>query len=227
MRTGTILPLTAVALGMLVSAAPASAAIVVMDFGVEFSGASPPAGPAPWLRATFDDGGTPGSVTLTLDNLLTGSEFIGAQGVYFNLDPAKDATGLLFTHSLGQAAQLIDRGTDAYKADGDGFFDIKLTYSASGADRFTAGEQSVYQITGAGLTALDFIYTSVNSPVDKGPLYAAAHVQGIGPFGEDSGWITLDPSRPPSIVPLPAAVWLLGAGFLGYLGVGYSRRQTA
>lgn len=225
MRTGTILPLTAAALGMLVSAAPASAAIVVMDFGVEFSGASPPAGSPPWLRATFDDGGTPGSVTLTLDNLLTGSEFIGAQGVYFNLDPAMSAAGLVFAYSSGQAAQSVQLGTDAYKADGDGYFDIKLTYGASGADRFTAGEQSVYQITGAGLTALDFIYTSANSPKD--PLYAAAHVQGIGPFGEDSGWITLDPSRPPSIIPLPAAVWLLGAGFLGYLGVGYSRRQTA
>lgn len=29
----------------------------------------------------------------------------------------------------------------------------------------------------------------------------------------------------PSVVPLPAAVWLLGAGFLGYLGIGYSRRN--
>ena len=27
------------------------------------------------------------------------------------------------------------------------------------------------------------------------------------------------------VVPLPAAVWLLGAGFLGYLGIGYSRRK--
>lgn len=25
--------------------------------------------------------------------------------------------------------------------------------------------------------------------------------------------------------PLPAVVWLLGAGFLGYLGLGYSRRN--
>ena len=33
------------------------------------------------------------------------------------------------------------------------------------------------------------------------------------------------PGRPPAIVPLPAAVWLLGAGLLGYLGVGYGRRN--
>lgn len=30
-----------------------------------------------------------------------------------------------------------------------------------------------------------------------------------------------------AVVPLPAAVWLLGAGFLGYLGIGYGRRMPA
>jgi len=74
---------------VLVAAAPSSqarGAIVTYDLGFEYSGATPPAGAGPWLRATFDDGGSPGAVTLTLTALnLTGGEFVNDW--MFNLDP--------------------------------------------------------------------------------------------------------------------------------------------
>ena len=46
----------------------ANASVLTYDLSVEFSGATPPAGAAPWLRAVIDDGGSPGSVTMTLSD---------------------------------------------------------------------------------------------------------------------------------------------------------------
>ncbi|GAH74224.1 unnamed protein product, partial [marine sediment metagenome] len=67
------------------------ASVVSYDLSIEFSGATPPAGAAPWLNATFDDGGSAGSVDLTLTAVnLVGSEFVNVW--LFNLDPALNPT---------------------------------------------------------------------------------------------------------------------------------------
>ena len=104
--------------------ASANATILTYDLSVEFSGATPPAGAAPWLRATFDDGNTPGSVLMTLSTPnLTAVEFVS--GWYFNLDPALDPTSLSFSGpaKVGSFTDpVINLSTDAYKADGDGKF---------------------------------------------------------------------------------------------------------
>ena len=205
----------------------ASAAVVSFDLNHEFSGATPPAGTAPWMTITLDDGDVAGSVDLTISNAgLILDEFVS--GVYLNYDGVSAPT---FTYSSGDMAQSTDFSIDTYKADGDGYFDILFSYdvSASG-DRFGAGESSSYTITGAGITAADFNVFSSPTGADqgqsggKGPFQAAAHVQGIGGLSDQcgidepgcSGWI--------APIPVPAAVWLFASGLLGLVGVARRKR---
>jgi hypothetical protein len=193
------------------------AASVTYDFNVEFSGGQAPAGPAPWIVATFTDTATPGQVQLTITTSgLTGNESIS--GLYFNINPALNPSQLVFTSLNGGsctiAASSIQLGEDAFKADGDGKYDILLNYpTGSGVSTFNRTVSSSYDITysGAGaLSAAAFYFLS--TPMGgHGPFYAAAHVQnttGAGSGG--SGWVAPVPS-----VPLPAAVWLLLSGLTG------------
>jgi len=187
------------------------AATLTFDLSYEFSGATPPAGAAPWLRAHFDDGGTPGSVMMTLSTPnLTGVEFVSKW--CFNLDPVMDPTALLFlgpakTGSFTNPA--ITTGVDFYKADGDGKYDILFSFDVSDGSptRFGVGDSAKYLVLGAGLTASSFDYLSAPAG-GHGPFEVAAHVQGIGPTGANSGWIT---------VPEPTTMGLLGLGGLGLL----------
>ncbi|MCD4699915.1 MAG: PEP-CTERM sorting domain-containing protein [Phycisphaerae bacterium] len=193
----------------------AQGALVSFDLSVEFSGATPPAGAAPWLNATFDDGGLAGAVTLTLTTTptpttgLTGAEFVS--NWMFNLDPGLDPTELIFsspTKTGGFDDPVISTGVDAFKADGTGYFDIWIAFEAGGGvdKRFGAGEAVEYTITGIdSLTAesFDFLCTLA----DHGPFPTAAHVQSIGDE-EDSGWTT---------VPEPATLSLLILGGLTLL----------
>ena len=188
-----------------VLAAGAEGAIVTFQLGKEFSGATPPAGSAPWLTATFDDGGSAGSVTL----MLTATNLTGDEDVeewYLNLDPALDSTELSF--SLASKTGVFDDptvslGADQFKADGDGNYDILFAF-ASGppSKRFTAGDSIQYTVTDiAGLTAGSFDFLSAPNG-GHGPFLVAAHVRSIGP-DEDSGWVT---------APEPASVGLLALG---------------
>lgn len=199
------------------------AASLVLNFDFEFSGGSDPAGAAPWVVATFDDGGTPGSVSLTIDaSGLSASEFIGS--TYFNLDPVLDPTSLSFNRTDGtgptQAQTNISTGVNEFKADGDGLYDILFDFPpppGGGGAKFEAGETVTYNITGiTTLTAASFDFLSAPDG-GHGPFTAAAHVQGIN-ADPDSGWIAPNP------VPVPAAVWLFGSGLLGLIGV--ARRKA-
>jgi MYXO-CTERM domain-containing protein len=197
-------------------AVPVRATTVTYDLSVEFSGATPPAGAAPWLRATFDDGGGAGSVTLTLAAVnLVGGEFVSDWD--FNLDPALNPASLSFsaptkTGTFGDP--VITFGVDAFQADGDGRYDIEVEFdTAPPGDRFGAGESVQYTITGiATLTASSFDFLSAPAG-GSGPFPTAAHVQGIGPEGANSGWVT---------VPEPAAAWLALLG----VGAAVARRAT-
>ena len=207
MRLGT-LPIVVACLAFATSA---PAAVMTYDFNVEYSGATPPAGAGPWLRATFDDGGLPGSVTLTLTALnLTGGEFVNDW--LFNLDPALSAKSLNFVvHSTTGtfATPIVSTGTDEFSAAGSTMFDIAVDFdNAPPANRFGAGESITYTITGIPtLTAHSFDFLS--SSGGQGPFVSAAHVQGIGPSGNDSGWVTGVP-EPASLGLLALAATMLG-----------------
>lgn len=207
MRLGMLSAVVAFCVAL--AAAAARGALVTYDLDVEYSGATPPAGAGPWLRATFDDGGAPGSVSLTLTALnLTGGEFVNDW--LFNLDPGFSAKSLNFAvqSTTGTfATPVVVTGDNDHSAAGSTMFDILIDFdNAPPASRFGAGESITYTITGiATLTANAFNFLSVGG--GQGPFFTAAHVQGIGASGNDSGWV----------VPEPASLGLLALGVTALL----------
>ncbi len=186
----------------------------------EFSNGTAPTGPAPWLEARFSD--VAGGVQLTLmAQNLSSTEFVS--GWYFNLNPLLVPTQLSFAYYSGGTATIlpVQTGLDAFKADGDGKYDILITFPTSGtaAQRFSAGDSITFTVTGiTGLTASDFEFQSAPSG-GHGPFFSAAHVQGIS--GDLSGWVDPSGGNTGASTKVPdggSTIALLGSALLG-LGV--------
>ncbi len=182
------------------------------QFNDPFSGTAPASTNQPWIDAMFEDV-TPGTVQLTVANLnLSGSENVG--GLYLNLNPTYDPTALRLSFlggSGGFATPLVSLGQNAFKADGDGKYDVLFSFDEGGTDatRFTAGEYMVCQISGIpNLSAADFACQSLPAG-GIGPFYAAAHVQRIGD-GALSGWVSATVVMDSSLIPEPGSGTLLG-----------------
>jgi hypothetical protein len=92
--------------------------------------------------------------------------------------------------------------------------DIAFDFSnAPPSTRFGAGDSVRYTVSGiASLTANSFAFTNVGS---NRALLSSAHVQGIAPNGDNSGWVT---------VPEPAT---LGAAGLIAASAMLRRRRSA
>ena len=178
--------LLAVAVAMAVSQASA----LTFQYNIEFSGGQAPGGSPPWLTATFTDGAAD-HVSLTLSaSGLTGSENVTEWD--FNLtDSFIGSLSFLKTSQTGTFTDpIISQLSNAFKADGDGNYDIEFLFATgSAAARFGAGESVTYDISATGLTANDF--NLLSEPAGgHGPFLSAAHVQnttGAGTGG--SGWI--------------------------------------
>jgi hypothetical protein len=211
----------ACAIAVLAISASAEADVLTFDLSIEFSGAFPPEDSPPWLTATFDDGGSAGSVDLTLQTTnLTDAEFVHEWT--FNLDPSLDPTDLVFSAPVKTGAfddPTISTAVDNFKADGDGYFDIELAFSqqnGSSAHRFGVGDGVQYTITGIStLTVHSFNFGSAPGG-GAGEYPTAAHVGGIGVDDEDSGWIA---------TPEPAAIVLLSMAGVGLLFAGWRKQE--
>lgn len=180
------------AAALLALSASAHAALV-FDTSIEFSGATPPAGAGPWVRTTIADAGA-NAVTIKIENVgLVSTEFV--RELTLNLDPALDPTLLGFNSPVQVgtfALPTISTGVNLFKADGDGFFDVKFDFATANPQRFGVGETVTYTVTGiTGLDESDFNFISVNGPVGNNGWPVAAHVQGIGAGGNFSGWVTV------------------------------------
>ena len=210
MRNHTSLVWLGLAMTLVVPQARATG--IVFNLDTVFSGQStPPAGPGPWTSASLLDI-SPGTVQLTVTNVgLSTGEFI--RGLYLNLNPADNVSDLHFSlvSSHGSfSLPSISLGEDSFKADGDGLYDILLSFGTAHNTTFTVDDSVTYQITGiANLESSDFAFMS--SPAGgSGPFYAAAHVQGTPPNNGQSCWI--EPGVGPIPVPEPAAEALLALG---------------
>jgi len=176
-----------------------------------------PAGPGPWLTATFVDV-APDTVDLTLLTTgLTGIEFVGE--FYFNLDPLLDLTLLSFsapTKTGFFADPIISKSINAYKADGDGKYDILIDFGTSdggtSTTRFNVGDAVKYTISYPGLTASSFNFLSAPAG-GAGPFLTAAHVMSTQDITTTSGWVT---------VPEPASMILITTSTIG---LGFIRRR--
>ena len=99
-----------------------------------------------------------------------------------NLDPADSPGNLAFTYVSGTgsfAHPTIATGENKFKADGDGKYDVELSFSQKASKIFTAGDSITLDITSSspGLNALDFDYLSKPSAGGAGPFLAAEEFQ--------------------------------------------------
>jgi hypothetical protein len=202
-----------VGVGFILTATSVPAATFTYPLNIEFSGATEPEGPTPWLTATFVDFDT-NEVLLTLSaSGLTDAEFVSEW--YFNFDPAfNPGARITFPLIISGPPYLPGTGIGAnnFQADGETEkFDIVFQFeTANNPNRFTAGESAVYLFTGTGgpdLAAEDFNFLN-----EDGTFYSAAHVQGIGANDNLSGWVA-------SPIPEPGTILLLVAGLAGLFGI--------
>jgi hypothetical protein len=109
--------------------------ISILGADFEYSGGSAPVSLIkPWITATFFDSGTSGTVTMILDvPNLTGAESV--KDWYLNLDPTFNPQDLVFSAPtiIGSFdTPTISTQTNTYKADGDGYYDIMISFANSG-----------------------------------------------------------------------------------------------
>ena len=187
-----------------------AAATYNYSFGTEFSGGTPPVLASPWATLSFSDVSL-GAVSMALNlSGLAANENI--KNFYFNFGGAE---ALIFSPTGGQAASKIATGSNAFKADGDGYYDVKFSFPTSG-NLFGGGESSSYTITGTGLTAAAFDAQSLcGQGCGNGGWYSALHVQNTGPDKKGSGWIGATVS--PVAEPENYVLMLAGLGLVGFI----------
>jgi len=201
---------------LLLGATPLQADVITWDLTYEFSGAMAPDGT---VTVTLEDTGA-NTVELTVDFLLgpMSNDQEHVKLLLLNVNPASlmplTITPDPYPPTAYSVVIPIGQGENAFKADGDGKFDIEFEFGDSGADRLSAGEKAVFTMAETGLATSSFL--SLSEPAGgHGPFYVAAHVGGIGEGGEDSGWVT---DQNGDVIPEASTMILFSSGLVGLLG---------
>lgn len=208
--------------------ANADAAIKVFDLNVVFGAGTPQ--PTSQLLLILEDFGN-NTIKVTVDNKMFGDPSSFVDEVYFNFQNTTASSqdplfaGLSFdTSTASPSASLTSaqKGADAFRPDGDGLFDfrISLENSAGDADRISPGEQFViflkHSDTSQVLTVSMFNVLGTPGPGagNPGPFYAAAHVNVLVDGNGDSTYLGDDDGgsdeTPPPVVPEPGSMAILG-----------------
>ena len=189
----------------------------VYDYAHPFASGSDvqpsPEGTPPWLSATFTDiDASTIRLRLSVDDLPE-PQFV--VGFYFNFNPTLDPSLLNFDYVSGvQTATEPEVGTDAFKASGDGLYDIYISFpTANNGLRFTDGEYSEYDICyngtlPTGTSLVDQFHVLATPDGGYGPYYTAGRVQGLP--NEQSTWLYGTQQEPgENVVPEPSSVVML------------------
>lgn len=137
----------------------------------------------------------------------------------------------------------VEFGNNDYKADGDGFFDIRFNFATSGTEKFEGTEYVTYLITCTNCTGTDaggneqLTETSLNffsTGGDKGAFRIAAHLQGLATStncvggAESCSSVWIGGQGTGGDVPEPATLVLATAtmGFGGAIWKGIRRRRA-
>ncbi|TAN05417.1 MAG: PEP-CTERM sorting domain-containing protein [Rhodanobacteraceae bacterium] len=221
----------ALALGALAPAAQATAISTTIQLSQLYAGSAPDGG-SPWLKAMFTSSTGSTTGTLTLKSNLKQSDFVKGQ------DGPNTATGWSFYLNETLASWSCATGgacasgvsTAPISKAGPVHSPFNLTFGWTSGNRFDGTDSATYTLTfGSALTGDPFA-------ANGSGWWSVAHVQGIGPSANCSGWIvsgngTLPTTgfetcgEPPTNVPEPTNLGMFGIGLLAIgLFLGLRRR---
>jgi len=134
-----------------------------------------------------------------------------------------EAGDLTFTQQSGPTGTVSLTSTGLGS---DFSFKVAFPTSNSSNQRFKAGQNAVYLVSGEDLTASLF---AVTSPFKGGDYTAAAHIQGIGRNANYSAWVGGAGEMVVSPVPLPSSVLLFVSVLAGlyFFGRGQKKARPA
>ena len=194
-------------------ATPASAAVITFTPDFEFSGSG--SDYTGVITYTLEDvaGGVQFSIDWTAPAIANDGEYLAA--AYLNLDPALDAASAIgFPSGLGTCTGCVlsgvSQGTNAFKADGDGDYDLLFDFdNAPPANRLSQGDS--YTVFMAGnITTSSFLFFDEGGA--KGDYMVTARVRGLGADNAGSGWFGGDDPDEPDTIPEPASLTLMAVG---------------